>query len=155
MDAERLAELLDRHAPALALYAAQWSAAADDIVQEAFIRLIAQRIAPEPPLPWLYAVVRNLAISEQRSTFRRERREQVAARLRSRSDDHESTIELADALEQLDPEIREIIVARLWGELTFDDIAVLVGLSSSTAHRRYQEGLATLRRLLEQPCNTK
>lgn len=155
MDAERLAALLDRHAPALALYAAQWSAAADDIVQEAFIRLINQPVVPDPPLPWLYAVVRNLAISEQRSTKRRRRREGIAARWQSRTDPGESTIDLADALERLDSQTREIVVAHLWGDLTFEDIATLVGLSSSTAHRRYQDGLATLRRLMEQPCATQ
>lgn len=154
MDAEYLAELLDRHAPVLALYAAQWTPAADDVVQEAFIRLIDQRNTPDPPLPWLYRVVRNLAISQRRAATRRVRREHIAARLQHRSGSPDTQIELTDALDQLDDQTREIIVARLWGELTFEDIAVLVGLSSSTVHRRYQEGLATLRQLWEEPCHT-
>ena len=56
------------------------------------------------------------------------------------------------ALAKLPLEHREIIVAHLWGGLTFEQIAALVGASSSTAHRRYLEGLATLRERLEKPC---
>ena len=38
------------------------------------------------------------------------------------------------------PESREAIVARLWGGLTFEEIARLQGCSLTTAHRRYQSG---------------
>ena len=51
----------------------------------------------------------------------------------------------AAALQRLSLEQREVIVARLWGELSFEDIAEMTGTSSSTAHRRYQAGLASLR----------
>jgi RNA polymerase sigma-70 factor (ECF subfamily) len=56
------------------------------------------------------------------------------------------------ALANLPLEQREIIVAHLWGDLTFEQIASLVGCSSSTAHRRYLEGLSALRAKLEKPC---
>ena len=42
-----------------------------------------------------------------------------------------------------------MIVARLWGGLTFEEVGRLAGCSPPTAHRRYQAGLAELRERLE------
>ena len=47
IDAEQLGRLLDEHGSALALYAAQWTDAADDCVQEALVELAKQRQSPE------------------------------------------------------------------------------------------------------------
>jgi RNA polymerase sigma-70 factor (ECF subfamily) len=47
---------------------------------------------------------------------------------------------------------REVIVAHLWGGLTFEQIAAVAGCSSSTAHRRYAAGLSALRERLHVPC---
>src|ERR1700736_1049525 len=81
MDAMHLGHLIDRHAPALILYARQWCSAPEDVVQEAFLKLMAQPGLPELVLPWLFRVVRNRAISASRAERRRQRREQnVAAR---------------------------------------------------------------------------
>src|SRR5262245_42203339 len=80
MDARRLAELIDAHAPALVLYARQWCAAPEDVVQEAFCKLAALRSWPDDPQAWLFRVVRNAAIDVGRSDRRRERREASAAR---------------------------------------------------------------------------
>ena len=52
-------------------------------------------------------------------------------------------------LAELPLELREVIVARLWGGLTFEEIGQVVGCSLPTAHRRYQTGLAQLRERLE------
>ena len=63
-------------------------------------------------------------------------------------------IDAADAtrlLAELELETREVIVARLWGGLTFDEIARLQGCSLTTAHRRYQAGLSRLQERLECP----
>ena len=48
-----LGQLYRQHAPALRLYARQWGAAAEDIVQNAFVRLAQQPSLPEQILPWL------------------------------------------------------------------------------------------------------
>lgn len=159
---ELLGCLLDEHGGALALFAAQWTENADDCVQEALIELAAQQRLPASPIAWLYRVVRNRAISHFRSTRRRERREQLALRLRPRAaPGRESTApaepeseQLASALAALPDEIREVIVARTWGELNFEQIAELTGCSTSTAHRRYEAGLTALRERLLSICPT-
>ena len=71
VDERQLAELLDRHAAALALYAAQWTSAADDCVQEALVELARQASGPDNPVAWLYRVVRNRALNAARSARRR------------------------------------------------------------------------------------
>ena len=160
---ELLGRLLDEHGGALALYAAQWTDDADDCVQEALIELARQPDVPDCPVAWLYRVVRNRAISEFRSSRRRDQREQVALRLKNRTTENadESAgetvtgAELAEALATLPDELRECIVARTWSGLNFEQIAELVGCSTSTAHRRYEAGLAALRERLRSQCQTK
>jgi RNA polymerase sigma factor (sigma-70 family) len=152
MEPTVLGRLYRQHAPALYLYARQWGGSAEDIVQEAFVRLVQQTPPPEQVLPWLYRVVRNEALTAHRTAARRRQREQRASTpeawfsaAENRLDANEATRLLAD----LPLELREAIVARLWGGLTFEEIARLMGCSLPTAHRRYQTGLAQLRERLE------
>jgi RNA polymerase sigma-70 factor (ECF subfamily) len=156
---ELLGRLLDEHGPALALYAAQWTASADDCVQEALIELAGLPQAPASPVAWLYRVVRNRAISQWRSSRRREKHEQLAQRLRwdweGEAPTEPTPAELAAAVAALPDELREVIVVRTWGGLNFEQIAELVGCSTSTAHRRYETGLAALRERLSVACPAK
>lgn len=157
MSPELLGRLLDEHAAALVLYARQWTSAPEDVVQEAFLKLAALRKEPENVVPWLYRVVRNEAISAFRAARRRRLHEQTAASQTSAwfvmIENAALDVEAATtALETLPLEQREIIVAHLWGGLTFEQIAKLVGTSSSTAHRSYAAGLSALRERLGVPC---
>ena len=153
---EELARLLDRHSAALALYARQLCDCQDDVVQEAFIELAGQRESPQEPAAWLYRVVRNRAIGASRSGRRRQRREAAAARDTGAwfvaADSGLDAEEATAALASLPDESREVVVAHLWGGLSFVEIGRLTGTSDSTAHRRYQEALSTLRDKLGAPC---
>ena len=157
---ELLARLIDEHAPALVLYARQWCQTPDDVVQEALVRLVEQPATPENVVGWLYRVVRNAAISASRSAARRTRRETATARRREPWFDPAPPGQLdaaaaTAALDQLPLEQREVIVARLWGGLSLEQIAELTGSSTSTVHRRYQTGLAALRERLGVACPQK
>jgi RNA polymerase sigma-70 factor (ECF subfamily) len=157
---EALGRLVDEHAAALVLYAQQWCEAPEDIVQEALLTLVRQAEAPGNPVGWLYRVVRNAAISASRSAARRQRREAAVAQRRepwfhASPDDRLDASAATEALKQLPIAQRETIVARLWGGLSFDEIAQLTGSSTSTVHRWYQQGLATLRERLEAACPKK
>jgi RNA polymerase sigma-70 factor (ECF subfamily) len=158
MGPEPLARLLDEHAAALVLYARQWCAAPEDVVQEAFVKLAALPRPPDRVAAWLYRVVRNGALTAARAARRRRRHEGEAAghtpgwflpaegaRL-----DAEAA---AAALQGLPPEDREVVVAHLWGGLSFGQIGELTETSSSTAHRRYQAALSELRRRLRVSCH--
>ncbi len=81
MDPNLLGDLLDQHAAALELYAKQWCDAPEDVVQEAFLRLAAERVVPRNPAAWLFRVVRNRAIDAGQAARRRRRHESTAAAL--------------------------------------------------------------------------
>lgn len=53
-----------------------------------------------------------------------------------------------EALQKLAVQEREVIIAHLWGGLTFEEIGQIQSSSSSTTHRLYARGLEQLRTLL-------
>ncbi len=157
---ELLTRLLDEHGAALVLYAQQWCNAPEDVVQEAFVRLVCQRPVPENVVGWLYRVVRNEAISASRAIARRARHESAAAHrgepwFAVAAGERLDATAAADALGTLPIEERETIVARLWGGLSFEQIAELTNTSQSTAHRRYVAGLAALQERLGVSCQNR
>jgi RNA polymerase sigma factor (sigma-70 family) len=157
MAPDLLGRLLDAHAAALTLYARQWCATPEDVVQEAFLKLAARPAPPPHVVPWLYAVVRNAALSAARAARRRQKYETAAA---ARTPAWFVPAEppgldaaaAAAALAGLPVEEREVIVAHLWGGLTFEQIGRLTSASTTTAYRRYAAGLASLRDRLGAPC---
>ena len=155
MTPEALGRLVDRHAAALTLFARQWCAAAEDVVQEAFVKLAGQRRPPDNVAGWLYRVVRNGALSAARAERRRRRHESAAAAPAWFLPSEGAALDgeaAAAALQALPPDLREPLVAHLWGGLTFEQVGALTGVSSSTAHRRYLAALEALRRRLRVPC---
>jgi RNA polymerase sigma factor (sigma-70 family) len=154
---ELVGRLYDRHAAALELYARQWCDCSEDVVQEALIELVVQSKAPDDAAAWLYRVVRNKAISASRSAQRRRHHEAQAADRRPRWFER-SAADLIDAgvdataLQSLSLEHREVVVARIWGRLSFQEISELVGVSQSAAHRRYEAALLALRQKLRVSC---
>lgn len=105
---------------------------------------------------WLFRVVRNRALDRVRSSQRRENRHRAAADaeqwLTVNIDSRLDATTVTESLKELDANFREIITARIWGELSFEQIGEVVGTSSSTAHRRYVEGLELLREKLGATC---
>lgn len=158
MDPEHLGFLIDRHSAALVLFARQWCAAPEDVVQEAFIKLVRQNPQPRQPVAWLYTTVRNGAISQGRSERRRQTYENRAAERAPAwfaPPDDAGTLDAeaaALALAELPIEQREVIVAHLWGDLTFEQIAAMSGGSAATIWRRYTAGLNAMREKLRAPC---
>gem|GEM_PF-195225 len=154
MDANYLGFLFRRHSASLALYARQWTATPEDVVQEAYMKLVRQVPTPEQPVAWLYRVVRNAAISDARSVRRRRTHEarfagQVVTMFEYPAEPGGfDPVVLTAALSRIPDEQREIIVAHVWGGLTFEQIGEIVGLSAPTAWRRYSAGLTILRSLL-------
>ena len=126
-------------------------------MQEAFLLLVRHGASVDNPVGWIYRVVRNRAINAARSRGRQSRREAAAAAhealwFETSDDDCLDAAAATDALRHLPILEREAIVARLWGGLSFEEISALTGRSTSTVHRSYQRGLATLRERLGWSC---
>ena len=155
MDVTQLGPLVDAHAAALVLYARQFCAVPEDVVQEAFVKLFKQERMPSPVAPWLYRVVRNAARRGARRSAgvvtRRSAAQEAPAWFVVPVDAALDAAEVAASLQTLPTEQREAITLHLWGGLTFAEIAEVVGCSASSAHRHYAEGLRQLRERLN-PC---
>jgi RNA polymerase sigma-70 factor (ECF subfamily) len=149
-----IAAAFDQHGPALLLYARQWldAAAAEDAVQQVFVRLIGAGRLPTDVRPWLFRCVRNEAISMARSARRRARRETAAEAEPVFLADADARLDAAEAgraLAALPPAQREVVVLRIWSGMTLAEISAVTGLATSTLHDQYRAALSALRRELE------
>lgn len=151
-------EWFERHAPALVLLARQWharAADADDIVQEAFLKAWRQRDAVQDFAAYVFASVRTTAMDAARGRQRTVQREEAAAMPVGANSWFESNLDADDwrntvaaALVQLPVEQREVLVLKIWGDLSFAQIAGTLCISNNTAASRYRYALQNLRRLV-------
>ncbi len=151
---------LTAHGPALVLYARQWAgnrADAEDIVQEAFVRFWRGRHYEARNLvAYLYACVRRCALEWLRGKGRRARREETAARsdyldeslFTGPLEQEERRDAIEAALHQLPEPQREVLVLKIWGGLSFQQIGETLDIPLNTAASRYRYALARLREQL-------
>jgi RNA polymerase sigma factor (sigma-70 family) len=150
-------DLLQRYSRPLAIYAAQFCSEAEDIVQDTFLELFRQPSPPENLSAWLYKVVRNKSISARQSRKRRDRYEQIKKQTRESwfEENPENQLDarlITSQLRELPDGQREVVVLRLWSNLTFTEIDDLTQSSSSTCHRLYQTAIDELRKQAGIPC---
>lgn len=130
---------------------------AEDVVQEALLRawrnpdILEQGSAASKA--WLYTVAHNFAVDERRSA--RARWEVGSASLpeRSRSDHTDRTLDawlIADALSQLKPEHRVVIVRAYYRGESIPELANALGVPPGTVKSRLHYGLRALRLALEE-----
>jgi RNA polymerase sigma-70 factor (ECF subfamily) len=142
--------------PGLVLFARQWVQSvpdAEDIVQEAFVRFW-RRNHEISNRGLLYATVRSIALDRIRGDSRRARREAVAVAETDQSVEPQFQLEdesqqaLVLALDRLPKDQREVLVMKIWNELTFAEIGQALGVSQNTAASRYRYAIAALRKTL-------
>ena len=152
-------QLYARHALALHRYVERFCpdrSSADDIVQETFIR--AWRHLPQlssgdlPVRPWLFRVARNLLIDADRAA----RSRPVTVRAQPAEEGRDDT-ELnrvldqqlvTDALHQLSPAHRTVLVETFYRGRTLAKVARQLGIPDGTARSRLHYALQALRRQL-------
>ena len=142
-------------APGLVLFARQFVrslADAEDIVQEAFVRFWRKQHSIRNRA-LLFATVRSISLDLLRRDFRRARREADALADAEQSTPapqfdavSESQQALAAAVDRLPAEQREVLVMKIWNELTFAEIAAILEISQNTAASRYRYALSALRK---------
>lgn len=157
----RAFEALMRHYwPLLTAFAAGYVArqdTAEDVVQEVFVRLWVQRGRWKPTgsvRGYLYRMTRNLALNARRSSKARERREQVwhdgaEASIAFRPDDtfHAATLRAAfdEAIRSLPQRRREIFILARYDDLSYAEIAEVLGISPQTVANQLSRALSALR----------
>jgi len=147
------------HAPKLLLFARQQArseADAQDLMQEAVVECWQRKGDGPPPLPLVFTTIHRRAIDLARHEDRRANREQVVARDGSQPwfdtsvEDREFSRAVQQALAELAAEQREVILLKIWGELTFAEIGESLDIPANTAASRYRYGMAGLRKLTKQ-----
>src|SRR2546429_6775902 len=144
-------------APGLIWCARQWVRSApdaEDVVQEAFVRFWRRNLSIKNRA-LLYAAVRSAALDLIRRDNRRARREVEVFGEAERTvqpqfeqlDDSQRA--LVAALDRLPRDQREVLVMKIWNELTFAEIAEALGISQNTAASRYRYGLAALKKTFQ------
>jgi len=153
-------QLYDDHAATLVLYARQWlrsQSDAEDAVQDAFVRLIkSPRQFGDRPVPILYQAVKWAALDRVRRMDRLERREEAASTLESAEVLFDSALERQERREQLEAalltlpeEQREVLTLHVWGNLSFREVGLTLGISQNTAASRYRYALKNLSESLD------
>jgi RNA polymerase sigma-70 factor (ECF subfamily) len=157
---------LEAHGPKLLLCARQWTrslADAEDVVQEAFVRYWRhQRHLPGDPQALLVTSIRRAALDHARRNARRAAREEKSdGGLEDRDgafepapgEDADRRRELEGALQRLPTGQREVLVLKIWNELTFEQIGETLEIPANTAASRYRYALAALRKELNPACH--
>ena len=140
---------------------------AEDVVQVAFVRF--WKLYPnaqQEQYGLLFSAVRTAALDVLRSSLRRTRREDLysaevcdvrdASVLQGSrdswftvsSDQQAKADDIQDALQKIPAEQREVIVLKVWGELTFAQIAQSLNESANTVASRYRLGVKALKKEL-------
>jgi RNA polymerase sigma-70 factor (sigma-E family) len=131
--------------------------AADEAVQEAFVRVFGARRrirAGDEPLRY----VRTVVINECRGRLRRRRISRRHPHLPDASSpppeervlQDDDCRRLAHAVRQLPARQRACVVLRYWLELSEDDIARTLGISAGSVKKHSHRALASLERALEE-----
>lgn len=155
------------YADKLLLFARQQSRTmedAEDILQESLVRLARKEASgefvggQEAWLPYVYTSIRRLAVDYGRKEDRRGRREELSSRegaeeswsdtpwLQCDSDDEDLREKVEGCLKKLPPKFSEVIVLKIWGEQTFQQIADTLEISLNTVASRYRYGIDLLRK---------
>lgn len=140
---------------------------AEDVLQDALVKL-AKKVAEgtfvggqDAWMPFLYTQVRREAIDRGRKDDRRRKREEHVVEdfkglntiesgswfMESDAGSEQGEL-LEAALKELPEKFAEVLVMKIWGGRTFDDIGKALGISLHTAASRYRYGLEALRKKL-------
>lgn len=157
-----LAPLMRRYAVPLLTFLARMlndHHRAEEQFQEVFLQVWLKRHTfrdGRPFRPWLFAIAANAC----RSALRKRKPETVwqASEELPQIDGlepdellarRESADQVSAAVAELPERQREVVVLRIWNELSFAEIAAAMGCTEGTARAHMHHGLASLRKRLE------
>jgi len=161
LEPEQFTVLFLRHAPHIQRYVIRrlGTDAADDIVAERFLLAFRQRdrydLARADARPWLYGIATNLIGRHWRAEIRLYRAlaltgaDPVTEPFTDRVDDRVSaevaSRQLAAALARLSAELRDTMLLAAWSELSYEQIAVALGVPAGTVRSRLSRARSKLR----------
>jgi len=158
-DVARLGELFERHERRLYNFCLRLTrdrAVAEDLVQEVFVRMLKYRhtFRSEAEFtPWMFAMARNAAVDQFRARPRLEVQEDPEAPEPAAPLEHpieemekkERSELLQAALQRLPREKRELLLLARFGEMKYEAIGELLGVSVGAIKVRVHRALKELR----------
>ncbi|MEZ4448509.1 MAG: sigma-70 family RNA polymerase sigma factor [Nannocystaceae bacterium] len=154
-DLEAFERLYDRYERRLYGYIRRFVAepsVADDLFQDVFVTVLRDRTydpARGRFAAWLFMVARNRCLGEQRRQRTRDAlAEELEVRLAPRPASFDDAGRVHAAVAALPEPQRQLILLKQLGELTYREIAGLLGVAEGTIKSRLHAATAALRRLL-------
>ena len=125
----------------------------------AFVRLMGQRREPTDVQAWLYRTVRNEAVTRLRRRARRCRGNWLRSAgqprwFESRPEDLIDAQRAQEILMTLPVERREVVLLRIWGQLSLKQIGGIVGRPLTTVQSRCKAALAAIKERMQESCET-
>ena len=143
---------LRRHRAALFLMARQYLRTreeAEDAVQEGFIRFWKRKERADDRTAYLFACVRSAAFDLRRASLSRASHHPHTGPLFATPEEGPERRERVEAaVAELPEEQREVLVMKIWGGLTFEQIAAALAIPMNTAASRYRYALTKIESLL-------
>lgn len=157
-DSEYWASFFEREHRRLCTVAIAWLGNADDaldLVQDVLVRFVERSVCVDAPLAYCVQAIRNAAIDRLRRRQRLPKCEPLGpaceaivdvAAANSEAQRHAAEfVQLAIA--QLKPAEREVIVMKVYAQLTFAEIADILSTPQGTVATHYRRGLEAMRKM--------
>ncbi len=157
---------LAENGPRLLLFARGWGKTredAEDLVQDAVLRMwhyqqAENRGGGPPDLPLVFSTIRFGGLMLHRTEKRRRKREEAIVYLHDFQDvwldpvmeEDEEALVLRESVQNLSEKLREVVVMKTWGGLTFAQISETLAISPNTAASRYRYALEQLAKEMHQ-----
>lgn len=131
---------------------------AEDVLQQVFLKLLKgnMEVPGNAAKPYLFRAVRNAALNLMQQNSRDVSFEASEERTEAAEQWFEAPAELGywsakleNAIRGLPAEQSEIVVMRIWGEMTLEEIASVTNVSINTVASRYRYAISKLRELLQ------
>jgi RNA polymerase sigma-70 factor (ECF subfamily) len=124
---------------------------AQDLLQEVLVEVWRRESGHPPDDALVFKTLRRRAVDLARRIDRRERRELAAPDWWQPPDDEPGRdAELESAVKALPDPLREVVFLKVWGNLTFRQIADALELPPATAASRYRYAIGHLRNALKE-----
>ena len=133
---------------------ARCEADAHDLLQETLVEVWRRGRGEPVDDALVYRTIRRRAIDLGRRTDRRERRETASAPVHWWAESGEEVggldSEVENAVKALPANLRDVVMLKIWGGLTFRQIAEALSLPQGTVATRYRSAIENLRMTLKE-----
>lgn len=160
-DQRAAAEIVERHAQALARFAASSGEREelDELVQDTFVRAfnsIDAFRADSSLRTWLFTILRRLILDRKRSEKRRKNQVELDEGHAVQAFDaldvlvaDETAVRVRRAIERLSPLQKEVFVLRVTEGMAYGDIAKLVGSTEGACRVHYHNAMRSVKEFLD------